>query len=173
MEDIWITCSRGRVVLNCHSYGCYILNNLVQWDLCSLETLRPSVAPSLRSGRYSPILRIYQVNVLGNISALLYIMLFIIDCTVVRNFQHASKHHFVAMYVCSEPYTLHTLPSHCESPKGTPIYKLCNCTTLVFLKMAGRSWSTLCCFFETWTLGHAFVILKLQTLLYSHDWALN
>ena len=35
------------------SYYSKLVRYLVQWDLRSLETLRPEVAPSLRSGRYS------------------------------------------------------------------------------------------------------------------------
>ena len=44
----------------CLSTGCYgsliyskSVRGLVQWSLRSLETLRPEVAPSLRSGRHS------------------------------------------------------------------------------------------------------------------------
>ena len=44
----------GQLEVHYFTYGPRgLLSGLVQWSLRSLETLRPEVAPSLRSGRYS------------------------------------------------------------------------------------------------------------------------
>ncbi len=49
LVSLWWALFRN-IVVSCHS----VLNNFDQLDLQDLETLGPLVAPSLRSGHYSP-----------------------------------------------------------------------------------------------------------------------